>query len=155
MQPVTVAMTDPISRARFHPDLNLETWFPEGVLDVLVGTFMAHYIGFEEAVASKPFNRFTDFTGLTAIRLEMEDIANIVALRRASYQDRPPVKSAILAVAAPAYGVARMFAALMESSPIEVRVFRTVEEAAHWLGVPVAALRADSAGLGHAAQPHP
>jgi spore maturation protein SpmA len=85
----------------------------------------------------------------------MEDIANIVALRRASYQDRPPVKSAILAVAAPAYGVARMFAALMESSPIEVRVFRTVEEAAHWLGVPVAALRADSVGLGHAAQPHP
>jgi hypothetical protein len=148
-------MNDPVSRARFHPDMNLETWFPEGVLDVLVGTFMAHYIGFEEAVAEKPFNRFTDLTGLTAIRLEMEDIANIVALRRASYQDRPPVKSAVLAVEAPAYGVARMFAALMEPSPIEVRVFRTAEEAAHWLGVPVATLRADPAGLGHAARPHP
>lgn len=148
-------MTDPISRARFHADLNLETWFPDGVLDVLVATFMAHYIGFEEAVADQPFNRFTDFTGLTAIHLEMEDIANIVALRRATYQDRPPVKSAVLAVAAPAYGVARMFAALMEPSPIDVRVFRTVEEAAHWLGVPVAALHADSAGLGRSARPHP
>ncbi len=148
-------MTDPISRAQFHPELNLETWFPEGVLDVLVGTFMAHYIGFEEAVADKSFDRFTDLTGLTAIRLEMEDIANIVALRRAFYQDRPPVKSAVLAVGSPAYGVARMFAALMEPSPIEVRVFRTAEEAAHWLGVPVAALRAESAGLGGSARPHP
>ncbi len=148
-------MTDPISRARFHPDLNLETWFPEGVLDVIVGTFMAHYIGFEESVAERPFNRFTDFTGLTAIRLEMEDIANIVALRRASYQDKPAVKSAILAVASPAYGVARMFAALMEPSPIEVRVFRTAEEAAHWLDVPVVALRADAAGFGHAPRSHP
>lgn len=148
-------MTDPISRARFHPDLNLETWFPEGVLDVLVATFMAHYIGFEETVADKPFNRFTDFTGLTAIRLEMEDIANIVALRRASYQDRPPVKSAVLAVDAPAYGVARMFAALMEPSPIEVRVFRTAEEAAHWLEVPMTALREDAASLGRPVRPHP
>lgn len=148
-------MTDPISRARFHPDLNLETWFPDGVLDVLVATFMAHYIGFEESVADKPFNRFTDLTGLTAIRLEMDDIANIVALRRAFYQDRSPVKSAVLAVEAPAYGVARMFAALMEPSPIEVRVFRTVEEAAHWLGVPVKALRAESAGLGGSTRPHP
>lgn len=148
-------MTDPISRARFHPELNLETWFPEGTLDVLVATFMAYYIGFEESVANRPFDRFTDFTGLTAIQLEMEDIANIVALRRASYQDRPPVKSAVLAVEAPAYSVARMFAALMEPSPIEVRVFRTVEEAAHWLGVPVTALRADAASLGRPIRPHP
>ncbi len=148
-------MTDSISRARFHPDLNLETWFPEGVLDVIVATFMAHYIGFEESVAKQPFDRFTDFTGLTAIQLELEDIANIVALRRASYQDRPPVKSAVLAVEVPAYGVARMFAALMEPSPIEVRVFRTAEEAAHWLGVPVSALRADASDLGRAAWPHP
>ena len=34
--------------------------------------------------------------------------------------------------------------ALMEPSPIEVRVFRKVEEAAQWLGVPVVALRAES-----------
>jgi hypothetical protein len=148
-------MTDPISRARFHPDHHLETWFPEGVLDVLVATFMAHYIGFEESVAEKPFNRFTDFTGLTAIRLEMNDIANIVALRRASYDDRPAVKSAVLAVAAPAYGVARMFAALMEPSPIEVRVFRTAEDAAHWLGVPVTVLRADSLFRVPGVRPHP
>lgn len=148
-------MTDPISRARFHPDLNLEARFPEGVLDAIVATFMAHYIGFEESVANRPFDRFTDFTGLTAIRLEMEDIANLVALRRASYQDRTPVKSAVLAVEAPAYGVARMFAALMEPSPIEVRVFRTAEEAAHWLGVPVAALRADAVDFGRAPRSHP
>jgi hypothetical protein len=148
-------MTDPISRARFHPDHHLETWFPTGVLDVLVATFMAHYIGFEESIAQKPFNRFTDFTGLTAIRLEMNDIASIVALRRASYDDRPAVKSAVLAVDAPAYGVARMFAALMEPSPIDVRVFRTVADAAHWLGVPVTVLLADSLFRVPGVRPHP
>lgn len=147
-------MSDPISRARFHPDLNLETWFPEGVLDVLVGTFMAHYIGYEESVAERPFNRFTDLTGLTAIRLEMEDIAHIAALRRAFYQG-PPVKSAVLAVSQQAQDVARRVAELMESSPIDVRVFRTVEDAAQWLEVPVAALRADAEELGHTVRPHP
>lgn len=136
-------MIDPFTRTRFRSDLNLESWFPEGVLDVIVATFMAHYIGFEEWVADKPFNRFTDFTKLTAIRLDMNDIAEIVAVRRASYDGQPPVKSAVLAIDAPAYGVARMFAALMEPSTIDVQVFRDIDEAARWLEVPVEALRAD------------
>jgi hypothetical protein len=148
-------MSGPISRTRFHPEFNLETWFPDGVLDVLVATFMAHYIGFEEAVAEKPFDRYTDLTKLTAIRLDMDDIAKIVALRRAFYQDKPPVKSAVLAVDAPAYGVARMFAALMESSPLDVRVFRNAKDAADWLGVPVAVLRAVGSGTDGGSRPHP
>lgn len=137
-------MLDPDTRTCFHSDLALETWFPIGVLDIFIATFMAHYIGFEESVSDKPFNRFTDLSMLSAIHLDLKDVAKIVAIRRASYDDGPPVKSAILAISAPTYGVARMFEALMEPSPIDVKIFRNAGDAAQWLGVPVTALLADS-----------
>lgn len=135
-------MLDPDTRTRFHSDLALETWFPIGVLDIFIATFMAHYLAFEESVSEEPFNRFTDLSKLSAIHLDFKDVAKIVALRRASY-DGPPVKSAILAITTPAYGVARMFEALMEPSPIDVKIFRNAGDAAEWLGVPVTALLAE------------
>ena len=133
----SIPMIDPSTRTRFHAGMGLETWFPVGVLDIAMATFMVHYIGFEEAVAEQPFNRFSDLTGLTAIHLDFKEISDLVAMRRKSYEDGPPVKSAILATSASAYGIARMFAALMEPSPIDVRVFRSTADAARWLEVPV------------------
>lgn len=133
-------MIDPFTRTRFHPDLALETWFPVGELDIAMATFMVHYIGFEEFIAERPFNRYSDLTGLSKVHLDSKELSDLVALRRASYDGGPAVKSAILAVADPAHGVATTFAALMEDCPIHVRVFRTVEEAAKWLEVPVKAL---------------
>jgi hypothetical protein len=105
-----------------------------------MATFMVHYIGFEEAVAEQPFHRYSDLTRLTAIHLDFKEITELVAMRRASYDDGPPVKSAILATSTSVYGVGRMFAALMEPGPIDVKVFRSVEEAASWLAVPAVAL---------------
>ena len=136
-------MLDPFTRTRFHSDLKLETWFPVGVLDITLATFMVHYIGFEEEVAEHPFHRYSDLTGLTAIHLDFKEISDIVAMRRSSYDDGHPVKSAVLATSNSAYGVARMFAALMELSPIDVQVFRSVEEASRWLEVPISALTPD------------
>ena len=88
-----------------------------------------------------PFDRFTDMSKLTAIHLDFMDIADLATQRREAYGDGPAVKSAFFAPGRPAYGVARMFAALMEESPIDVQVFRQIEEAAQWLGVPVEAIR--------------
>lgn len=136
-------MIDPFTRTRFHPDLRLETWYPEGVLDGAMAAIMMHHIGFEERVADEPFNRFADLTKLTGIRLDFMELADLAAQRRAAAEGRCPVKSAIFATGGPTYGVARMFAALMEPSPIEVQVFRKIEDAAQWLGVPVAALRVE------------
>ena len=133
-------MVHPITQTKFYADHRIETWFPCGELDIAMATFMVHYIGFEEAVADKPFNRYSDLTRLTGIHLDFKEIAELVAMRRASYDGGPPVKSAILATATSTYGVARMFAALMEPSPIDVQVFRNVEQAAPWLGVPVGTL---------------
>ncbi len=131
---------DPFTRTCFHSDLQLETWFPEGVLDAHLAAFMVHFIGFEEHVSDEPFNRYADLSKLTAIHLEFLEVAALAAERRASCQDMPPVKSAFLAPDTPAYGIARMFAAFMEPSPIHVRVFRNIEDAAAWLEVPVEAL---------------
>jgi hypothetical protein len=137
-------MIDPFTRTQFHPDLKLETWYPEGVLDGEMANRMVRYIGFEEKVSDEPFNRFADLSKITAIHLDFRELADIARDRREAYAERPPVKSAFLAISALAYGVARMFGALMEPSPIEVQVFRKVENAAQWLGVPVEALREES-----------
>jgi hypothetical protein len=136
-------MIDPFTKTRFHPDLKLETWYPEGVLDGAMATFMISLVGFEERIIDEPFNRFADLSKLTAIHLDFLELTDIAAKRREAYKGRQPVKTAFLATSAPAYGVARMFAALMEPSPIEVQVFRKAEDAAQWLGVPVEALRAE------------
>jgi hypothetical protein len=130
-------MIDPFTRTRFHSDLALETWFPVGKLDIAMATFMMHYISFEELVADRPFNRYSDLTGLAVIHLDFREICELVALRRATYDGGPPVKSAILAVGDPAYGVARMFVALMHECAIDIRLFRSVGDAARWLEVPV------------------
>jgi len=136
-------MIDPFTRTRYHPDLKLETWYPEGVLDHAMATRMISLVGFEERVVDEPFNRFADLSKLTAIHLNFVELASIAGKRRDDYKGRPPVKTAFLATSAPAFGVARMFAALMEPSPIEVQVFRKAGDAAQWLGVPVKALEAE------------
>jgi hypothetical protein len=136
-------MIDPFTRTRFRSDYQLETWYPVGVLDGAMATFMANYIGFEESVAVEPFHRYADLSLLTAIRLDFIELAGLAATRRASYHEGPPVKSAIVAPGKAAYGVAHMFAALMEPSSIDVQVFRTVEDAARWLDLPVETLHAE------------
>lgn len=137
-------MIDPFTKTEYHEDWNLETWYPEGKLDVFVSTFMAHYIAFEEAIAEKPFDRFSDLTKLMSIPLDLKDLKEIVAVRRESYGSGPPVKSAVLAVSEATYQVAKTFSELIRPSPIEVRVFRKIEEAAIWLEVPVEVLRRNS-----------
>jgi hypothetical protein len=137
-------MIDPFTRTQFHPDLKLETWYPEGVLDGEMANRMVRYIGFEEKILDEPFNRFADLSKITAIHLDFLELADVARDRREAYAGRLPVKTAFLAVRAPAYGIARMFGALLEPSPIEVRVFRKIEDAAQWLGVPVQALSAES-----------
>ena len=137
-------MIDPFSKTKFYPDLHLETWRPSGVLDNLLLTQIASYIGFEEKILDEPFDRLIDFTELTAIHLSFAELADFACLRREAYAGRPPVKSAIVATSAAAFAVTGMFMALMESSPIKVLVFRDLDSAAGWLGVPVESLRENS-----------
>ncbi len=134
-------MLDPFTRTRFHSGLRLETWYPEGVLDSVMLSFMASFLYSEERLSDEPFHRFSDLSELTAIQLTFVELASFALERRVSYDGGPPVKSAILAPDKATYAIARMFALLMDPSPIDVKVFRTVEDAAEWLEVPAEALQ--------------
>jgi hypothetical protein len=136
-------MIDPFTRTRFHSSHQLETWYPVGILEGVMAKRMANYIGFEEDIADDPFNRYADLSLLTAIHLDFIELMDLAATRRAAYHGGPPVKSAVLAISKPAYGVAHMFAAMMELSEIDVQVFRTAEDAARWLDVPVETLQVE------------
>ena len=134
-------MIDPFSKTRFHPGLSLETWHPAGVLDYAMAVQIVSHIGFEERVLDKPFNRFADLSGITEIHLNFKQVFDLAMERRAAYASGPPVKSAFLATTAGAFGIAGMFAMLMERSPIDVQIFRDIDSAAAWLGVPAECLR--------------
>ncbi len=136
-------MVDPFTRTRFLPELKLESWHPVGVLDFAMAMFMVHYIGFEERIKNQPFNRFADMSKLTAIDLDFKDIAELASERLASFAGLPPVKAAFFAPESPAREVSEKFADLMKYSPMVVRVFLEIEDAARWLDVPVEVLDAD------------
>lgn len=134
-------MIDPSSHTRYYSDLKLETWFPKGVLDAAMTAFIVSYISYEEQLRDEPFNRFADLRRITGIQMDFMELAEFAAERRQAAAHRPPVKTALLATEAATFGVAKMFAALMEPSPIDVAVFIDIEAAALWLGVPEAVLQ--------------
>ncbi len=134
-------MIDPHTRTCFSPEWNLESWHPIGALDVALATVMVHYIGFEERVKGQSFNRFADMSGLTSIDLEAGDIAGLAAERKASYSGLPPGKAAFFAPSDRAFEVSETFACFMRSSELVVQVFREIEAASEWLGIPVDVLR--------------
>lgn len=137
-------MIDPHTRTSFSPEWSLESWHPVGTLTATHATVMAHYIGFEERVKGQNFNRFTDMSGLTAIDLEAGDIADLAAERKSSYSGLPPGKAAFFAPGDRAFEVSECFANFMRSSDLEIRVFREIEAASEWLGIPVDVLRGNS-----------
>ena len=136
-------MIDPHTRTSFNSKWNLESWHPIGALDVALATVMVHYIGFEERVKGRSFNRFADMSGLTSIDLNADDIAGLAAERKASFQGLPPGKGAFYAPGDRAFEVSETFAKFMRSSELEIRVFREIEPASAWLGIPVDVLRGD------------
>ena len=80
------------------------------------------------------FDRLVDLRKVEKISLDSDEIREISDRRHIGYLGKP-VRSAIFASDPSMYGVARMYAAMMEPSPIDVSVFYTLEECLEWLGV--------------------
>ena len=80
------------------------------------------------------FDRLADLRKVEEISLDSTEIRKISDRRHIGYQG-PPVRSAIFASDPSMYGVARMYAAMMEPATIDVGVFYTLEECTEWLGV--------------------
>jgi hypothetical protein len=119
---------------QYYPEARLVTWHPRGVLDDELADRIVEFTDSEERIADAPFNRYTDFNGLIEIRLKFGHAFQIAEHRRTLYTGET-VKSAFVSDWVIGLGMARMYAALMEGSPIEVRAFRSRSDAAAWLGV--------------------
>lgn len=125
------------TRTHFHAGRRLVTWHPQGVLDDALVDEIAYFARTLETIAEKPFDRFTDLSGLTHIRIAVGHLFEVAEERKMSHAGQPPVKSAFYCDKFVGFGIARMYEALMEGSTIDVRAFRTRDEAAAWLGVPM------------------
>jgi hypothetical protein len=131
------AILKDIPGTRFHAEANLVTWHPTGVFDDDLADRIVDFIESEERLADEPFRRFTDFSGLTEIRLTFGHVFQISERRRAGYTGNERVKSAFFCDWIFGFGIAHTYEVLMEGGPIKVRAFRTRQNAAEWLGVPL------------------
>lgn len=124
------------SDVEFHEDIALLVYRPRGLLDRTAINKIISIVGELEFTLKKPFNRFLDTTGADVVDLNLEYIRGVSLYRRRFYGDRPPVKTAILAIDSAVAEYGHLHGSLTEGSPIDVRVFQNREEAAQWLDVP-------------------
>jgi hypothetical protein len=127
----------------FHHDLRLMVFRPRGVLSEKRIRTLVKMLDDAETRAAKPFNRFTDFSQLFAVDLEMEAILSVSLHRQTTYATRAPVKSAYYVTTEAVGRVAKIHSLVMESSYLNVKVFETIGKAARWLGVKKEALLMD------------
>ena len=121
---------------------HLFIWRPRGVLDEARINKITAFIGEEELIFGRSFNRFSDMSALDAIDLNFEYVFRVALHRRLSYKGRP-VKSAFLVATPEATHIAKLHAMLTDHSPLHVAVFSDIKAAADWLGVPQKVLMAD------------
>jgi len=128
------------SDIEFHEDIRLLIYRPVGLLNETSVNKIVTVIEDLEARLNEPFNRFFDTLGHDEVELNFRYVIQMSLHRVLSYLDRPPVKSAILATDNTIIHYCQLHAIITEDSPISVRIFREREDAAKWLGVPLARL---------------
>jgi hypothetical protein len=124
--------------ALYYPKFHLMTWHPIGIFDGALADDVREFIEREEYIQDAPFDRYTDLSGITKVRISVQRLSDAACRRRRVSQ---PVNSAIFADKKYSYVIAQIYESLMEEAvAITVRAFRERELAAQWLGVPVAIL---------------
>jgi hypothetical protein len=118
----------------YYPKFRLANWHPTRVLTDAVADQIVEFIEMQEHDQEELFDRYTDFSGLTKVRLQVNHVFEIARRRRSA---REPVNSAFFADQPVTLSIARMYEGLMERAMITVRVFEKREAAAEWLGVPL------------------
>lgn len=124
----------------FRKDLSLIMWRPRGVLDEATVNEIVVFIGTAEARSSKPFNRFADMSALDAVDLNFKFVFDIALHRRLTYVGNPEVKSAFYVTSPATTHYTKLHKLLNDYSPINVRLFTELPDAAKWLEVPVEVL---------------
>lgn len=130
---------------QFHEDNQLIVWRPRGLLDEKVVSDVVALLARLEAKFREPFNRFWDSTKVDQVELNYEYIIKVALYRRLAYANRPPIKSAILAIDSQLLHYAQLHAVLTRGSSIHVRIFQNDRgTVAQWLGVPIGLVAAEA-----------
>ena len=133
-----------VSGVSFDEDLRLMIFKPRGILDAKAIAALVKSLEQEEDRCHEAFNRFTDTSKLDALDLDERFVYRIALHRRRFYEGRQPVKSAFYITSSAAGRYVRIHAAVTENSPLQVKIFRELDPAADWLGVPRTALEDDA-----------
>jgi hypothetical protein len=124
----------------FRKDLSLIMWKPHGILDEAIVNEIVVFIGMAEARSSKPFNRYSDLSALDAVDLNFKFVFDVALHRRLTYAGHSPVKSAFYVTSPTTVHYTKLHKLLTDHSPLNVRLFTELAEAAKWLDVPVKVL---------------
>jgi hypothetical protein len=129
---------------QFHADQRLFVWQPRGLLNENIVSDVVAALSQVEAELGEPFNRFCDTAGVDQIALNYDYVISASLYRRFAYADRPPIKSAILAIDPTLVHIAQVHRLITQGSSIEVRVFPDDRPAiAQWLSAPLDLLAAE------------
>ena len=109
---------------------------PRGILNAKAVAELVRFLEEEEDRAHEPFNRLTDTSQLDAIDLDKRFVYRIALHRRRFYVGREPVRSAFYITSAAADRYVKIHAVVTENSPLKVKMFKDLDHAAAWLGVP-------------------
>ena len=116
---------------------NLLCWRPVGTLNNAVLDKVAEFVLLQEQFSEQPFHRYADMTGLIDLDVKVGDVFSFADRRRESAASIEPVKSAIVSDTVLGFGLARLYESLMNETPIRVKAFAKIGDAAAWLGVPM------------------
>ena len=141
MEQPTLAMKPP-SEVEFLEEAHLLIWRPRGILDEAAVNKVLIDLLRREAMVAKPFNRFSDLSGLESFHLTFKYVFHVALYRRLSYIGREPIKSAFYVTHPEAAHLVKIHAILTDYSPLDVKMFEEREAAAKWLGVPIESLMA-------------
>jgi hypothetical protein len=134
-QPV-LAMKPP-EEVEFLEEAHLLIWRPRGILDEAAVNKVLVDLLRREAMAAKPFNRFSDLSAVESFHLTFRYVFHVALHRRLTYAGRGPIKSAFYVTNPEAAHLVKIHALLTDHSPLHVEMFEEREPAAKWLGVPV------------------
>ncbi len=125
----------------FNEELRLLVFRPLGIFDAKKVAEVVKFLEHVEDLLEQPFNRFTDTSKMSAVDLDESFIYRIALQRRRFYDKRPPVKSAFYVTTTAAAHYVRIHAVATEHSPLNVKLFRKLDYAVEWLGVPRSVLK--------------
>lgn len=121
----------------FHHDLHLMVFRPRGILTEKRIDKDIELLEAAEDQHDQPFNRFSDISKVTDIKLGFQQVFRISLHRRLRYGDRPAIKSAFYVTTDEAARIVKTHALLTHYSPIQVKMFEELPAAAEWLNVSV------------------